>query len=93
MAAGIGLFLGFIALKNAGIVVDHPATLVALGDLSSFAPIACILGFVTITALSANRRGHHWHPVRDCIGLDIRRYRIQRHRCNAAFTGSGISAT
>ncbi len=35
MAAGIGLFLGFIALKNAGIVVDHPATLVALGDLSS----------------------------------------------------------
>ena len=44
MAAGIGLFLGFIALKNAGIVVDHPATLVALGDLSSFEPIACILG-------------------------------------------------
>jgi AGZA family xanthine/uracil permease-like MFS transporter len=55
MAAGIGLFLGFIALKNAGIVVDHPATLVALGDLSSFAPIACILGFVTIAALSARK--------------------------------------
>ena len=55
MAAGIGLFLGFIALKNAGIVVDHPATLVALGDLSSFEPIACILGFVAIAALSARR--------------------------------------
>lgn len=55
MAAGIGLFLGFIALKNAGIVVDHPATLVALGNLSSFAPIACILGFVTIAALSARK--------------------------------------
>jgi len=55
MAAGIGLFLGFIALKNAGIVVDHPATLVGIGDLSSFEPIACILGFVTIAALSAKK--------------------------------------
>ena len=55
MAAGIGLFLGFIALKNAGIVVDHPATLVALGDLSGFEPIVCILGFVTIAALSARK--------------------------------------
>jgi AGZA family xanthine/uracil permease-like MFS transporter len=55
MAAGIGLFLGFIALKNSGIVVDHPATLVALGDLSAFEPIACILGFVTIAALSARK--------------------------------------
>ena len=43
MAAGIGLFLGFIALKNAGIVIAHPATLVALGDLSSFEPLVCIL--------------------------------------------------
>ena len=55
MAAGIGLFLGFIALKNAGIVVAHPATLVAMGDLSRFEPIACILGFVTIAALSARK--------------------------------------
>jgi len=53
MAAGIGLFLGFIALKNAGIVVDNPATLVSLGDITSFAPAMCILGFVTIAALSA----------------------------------------
>jgi AGZA family xanthine/uracil permease-like MFS transporter len=55
MAAGIGLFLGFIALKNAGIVVDHPATLVGMGDLASFEPIVCILGFVTIAALSARK--------------------------------------
>ncbi len=53
MAAGIGLFLGFIALKNAGIVVDHEATLVAIGDIVSFEPIVCIIGFVTIAALSA----------------------------------------
>ena len=55
MAAGIGLFLGFIALKNAGIVVDHPATLVALGDIVRFEPLVCIGAFVVIAALSARR--------------------------------------
>lgn len=53
MAAGIGLFLGFIALRNAGIVIDSEATLVTLGDLVSPEPMLCILGFVTIAALSA----------------------------------------
>lgn len=33
-AAGIGLFLTFIGFKGAGIVVDHPATLVTLGPLN-----------------------------------------------------------
>jgi AGZA family xanthine/uracil permease-like MFS transporter len=55
MAAGIGLFLGFIALKNAGIVVDHPATLVGLGELTRFEPMACIVAFVVIAALSARK--------------------------------------
>lgn len=55
LAAGIGLFLGFIALKNAGIVVDHPATLVALGDLLQFDAMACIGAFVVIAALSARK--------------------------------------
>ena len=55
MAAGIGLFLGFIALRNAGIIVAHAVTLVALGDIASFESIACIIGFVTIAALSARK--------------------------------------
>ena len=55
MAAGIGLFLGFIALKNAGIVVGNPATLVSLGDVTSFEPIACMIGFVIIAALTARK--------------------------------------
>lgn len=55
MAAGIGLFLGFIALKNAGIVVGNAATLVSLGDIFSFEPLACLLGFVTIAALTARK--------------------------------------
>ncbi len=35
MGAGIGLFVGMIGLKNGGIIVDHPATLLSLGQLSS----------------------------------------------------------
>lgn len=35
VSAGIGLFIAFIGLKNAGIVVSNPATLVGLGDMSS----------------------------------------------------------
>ena len=36
ISAGIGLFIAFIALKNAGIVVANPATLVGFGDLTQF---------------------------------------------------------
>lgn len=52
IAAGIGLFLAIIALKNAGIVVDHPATLVGLGDLGAGGPLLACLGFLVITALA-----------------------------------------
>ncbi|KKA46297.1 MULTISPECIES: NCS2 family permease [Salinivibrio] len=45
ISAGIGLFLALIALQNAGIVVDHPATMVALGDVTAFAPAMAALGF------------------------------------------------
>lgn len=53
MSAGIGLFLAFIALKNAGVVIDNPATLVSFGDLTSFGPLAAVIGFALIVALSA----------------------------------------
>jgi AGZA family xanthine/uracil permease-like MFS transporter len=55
ISAGIGLFLGFIALKNGGVIVDNPATLVGLGDFKNFAPAACLLGFVLIAVLSHAR--------------------------------------
>ncbi|MBY4675752.1 NCS2 family permease [Marinobacterium arenosum] len=51
IGAGIGLFLGFIALKNAGIVVDNPATLVTIGNMGSWGAIMACLGFVIIAAL------------------------------------------
>ena len=52
IAAGIGLFLAMIALKNAGIVVANPATFVSLGDLSQPPALYALLGFFVITALS-----------------------------------------
>ncbi|WP_374424308.1 NCS2 family permease [Paracoccus sp. (in: a-proteobacteria)] len=53
IAAGIGMFLGLIALKNAGIVVDNPATLVGLGDLTQTGALLAVAGFFIIAALDA----------------------------------------
>ncbi len=49
ISVGIGLFIAFIGLQNAGIVVDG-ATLVTMGDITKGAPLVAILGLV-ITAL------------------------------------------
>lgn len=35
VCAGVGLFIGFIGLKNGGLVVAHPHTFVTLGDISN----------------------------------------------------------
>jgi AGZA family xanthine/uracil permease-like MFS transporter len=51
-AAGIGLFIGFIALKNVGLVVANAHTLVALGNVHSPQILLCILGFFIIAVLT-----------------------------------------
>lgn len=53
--AGIGFFIAFIGLRNAGIVVDHPATLVGLGDMKS-AAIWLALGGIGLTGVLLARR-------------------------------------
>ena len=55
IAAGIGLFLALIALKNAGIVVGDKATLVTHGDLKSWPVVMAVLGFALIVALEYRR--------------------------------------
>ena len=55
IAAGIGLFLALIALKNAGIVVANPETLVMHGKLTSWPVIMAALGFALIVALEYRR--------------------------------------
>lgn len=55
ISAGVGLFLAIIALKNAGVVADHPATLVTLGNLHDPKVLLAILGFFIIVALEYRR--------------------------------------
>jgi AGZA family xanthine/uracil permease-like MFS transporter len=55
IAAGIGLFLALIALKNAGIVVGDKATLVTHGNLTSWPVLMAVLGFALIVALEYRR--------------------------------------
>lgn len=55
VSAGVGLFLGIIALEEAKIIVDHPATLVTLGDLRHWEPALMLIGFVLIAALNYRR--------------------------------------
>ena len=55
VAGGIGLFIGFIGLKNAGIVVSNEATSVALGDLRAPGAALALLGLALIAALAAWR--------------------------------------
>lgn len=52
IVAGIGAFLGFITLKNAGIVIANEATYVSLCDITTFGPAMAILGFIVIIGLS-----------------------------------------
>ncbi|MFS1514262.1 NCS2 family permease [Chengkuizengella sp. SCS-71B] len=54
-AAGIGLFIAFIGLKNAGIIVANEATFVSLGDLSANTTLLAIFGIV-ITAIFMTRK-------------------------------------
>ena len=51
IGAGIGLFLAIIGFKNAGIVVDHPATLVTLGDMGSAPVLLAFAGIVIMAVL------------------------------------------
>ncbi len=53
MSAGIGLFLGVIALTGSGVIIDNPATLIGLGDLTQAPALLMLLGFVLIAALTA----------------------------------------
>lgn len=55
ITAGVGLFIAFIGLKNAGVVVSHPATLVTHGDLSGGTAALCLAG-IALTGILVARR-------------------------------------
>ncbi|OUM98747.1 MAG: guanine permease [Firmicutes bacterium ZCTH02-B6] len=53
ISAAIGLFIAFIGAQNAGLIVDDPATLVALGDLRQPGPLLALLGTLLTAGLLA----------------------------------------
>jgi AGZA family xanthine/uracil permease-like MFS transporter len=55
VAGGIGLFIAFIGLKDAGIIVANPATTVALGDLTTPTAAVSLLGLLVIGVLLARK--------------------------------------
>ncbi len=53
VAGGIGLFIAFIGLRNAGLIVPSPATTVTLGNLHSPPVLLAIFGIALIAVLQA----------------------------------------
>jgi len=52
MASGVGFFIGFIGLKNGGIIVSNDSTFLSLGDFSSIETLLSALGFLLIAILT-----------------------------------------
>ncbi|WP_341658738.1 NCS2 family permease [Vibrio sp.] len=72
ISAGIGLFLAFIALKNAGIVVDNPATLVSLGAITSLPAVLASVGFfLTIALVNRGVKGAVMIAILAVTGLGL----------------------
>ncbi len=46
IGAGIGLFIAFIGLQNAGVIANNDATLVSLGDITSGSPLLALIGLI-----------------------------------------------
>ncbi|MBQ8810764.1 MAG: NCS2 family permease [Bacteroidales bacterium] len=46
IGAGIGLFIAFIGLQNAGVIIDNGSTLVELGDITSGSPLLSFIGLL-----------------------------------------------
>jgi AGZA family xanthine/uracil permease-like MFS transporter len=51
--AGIGLLIALVGLEWAGLIVDHPATYVTLGDLKSPPALLSLFGIIVIAILFA----------------------------------------
>ena len=58
IGAGIGLFIAFIGLQNAGVIINDNATLVVLGDITSGSALLALIGLLNTGFLYAkNVRG------------------------------------
>ena len=75
IGAGIGLFIAFIGMQNAGIIVDNGATLVGLGDITHGKALLGLIGLVITAGLvmAKVRGGILWGIlITTVIGLFIK---------------------
>ena len=72
ISAGIGLFIAFAGLKNAGVVIGDTSNLVALGSMLQPQTVLCILGtIITIVLMKRNVRGAMFFGILITWGLGI----------------------
>ena len=71
ISAGIGFFIAFIGLKNSGIIVANPATLVSLGAFTPVSSLA-VLGVILSAVLMIRSRCPSPSPPRSCSSISSR---------------------
>ena len=72
VSAGIGLFIAFIGLKGAGIIVADTSTYIALGDMLRPQAVLCIVGvFVTAALMRKDVKGAVLIGILVTYGLGI----------------------
>ena len=85
IVVGIGMFIAFIGLQNAGIVVKNDATLISLGHLASPAPLLASIGLLITAGLMARR-------VQGSLLIGVLVTTILGMICGAAPLPSGIDS-
>ena len=55
ISVGIGLFIAFVGMQNAGMIVNNDATLVSLGEFATPAVLVAVIGLIVTGALVALR--------------------------------------
>ena len=71
ISAGIGMFIAFIGLKNSGIIVDNPATLVALGSFTNVSLVAVIGIILSGVLMAKGVKGALFYTILICTAIGI----------------------
>ena len=71
ISSGIGMFIAFIGLKNAGIIVSNEATFVTLGQFTPTAILACIGIVVSGVLIALKVRGALFYGILICTLIGI----------------------
>lgn len=71
ISAGIGMFIAFIGLKNAGIIVENPATFVMLGEFTSTSVLAMVGILLSGILLWRGVKGALFYSILICTAIGV----------------------